>query len=186
VDTGTAVRVQTSKWGDRPHWTYVGRYLGEDEHGEWLGFPAGTAFSRPGMDHASPNDQVVLVPTPVAGERPWWLACFHAPGGRAWALLGDSPVWMYADIATPAAWSGDVLHAVDLDLDVVRGFSGRVVVDDEDEFAEHRVRFGYPDEVVVAAEEACRALRAAAVERNAPFDESTPQGWLGLLRDLSG
>ncbi|WP_180935649.1 DUF402 domain-containing protein [Nocardioides ungokensis] len=37
-----------------------------------------------------------------------------------------------------------MLRAVDLDLDVVRGRTGRVWIDDEDEFAEHRVRFGYP------------------------------------------
>ena len=53
---------------------------------------------------------------------------------------------VYVDITTPPVWDGTVLRAVDLDLDVVRGNTGRVWVDDEDEFADHRVRFGYPDE----------------------------------------
>ena len=47
-------------------------------------------------------------------------------------------------MATPPYWDGDVLRSVDLDLDVIQGLSGRVWVDDEDEFADHRVRWGYP------------------------------------------
>ena len=44
-----------------------------------------------------------------------------------------------------------VLRAIDLDLDVLRVPSGRVWVDDEDEFAEHRLSFGYPPELVTPA-----------------------------------
>ena len=40
------------------------------------------------------------------------------------------------------------MRAVDLDLDVVEGLDREVWVDDEDEFAEHRVELGYPREVV--------------------------------------
>ena len=55
-------------------------------------------------------------------------------------------------MATPAVWHGeDLVRAVDLDLDVIRGTTGRVWVDDEDEFAEHRVSLGYPDEVIEQA-----------------------------------
>lgn len=35
---------------------------------------------------------------------------------------------------------------VDLDLDVVRRFDGSAEILDEDEFAEHQVRYGYPPE----------------------------------------
>ena len=39
-----------TKWGRRPHWHYDGLYLGADEHGDWLAFPVGTHYRRPGKD----------------------------------------------------------------------------------------------------------------------------------------
>src|SRR5262245_6428185 len=118
-----------SKWGGRPHWEFDAVYLGTDGYGEWCGVPGGTVFVRPGAEFVGPVDQVMLVPTDTAESR-WWLATFHAEGG---------PVEVYADMTTPPEWDGTVLRAVDLDLDVVRGNSGDVWLDDEDEFAEHQV-----------------------------------------------
>ena len=71
--------------------------------------------------------------------------------------------------------------AVDLDLDVVRGWTGRVWVDDEDEFADHRVRFGYPADVVRMAAPSCEAVRtdvagAGAVRRDGAGVAAQPGG----------
>jgi protein associated with RNAse G/E len=71
--------------------------------------------------------------------------------------------------------------AVDLDLDVVRGWTGRIWVDDEDEFAEHRVHFGYPAEVVELALSSCQAVRRAVELSHAPFDAETPKRWFAAL-----
>ena len=62
---------------------------------------------------------------------------------------------LYVDITTPPVWDGDLVTAVDLDLDVIRRFDGSWYVDDEDEFAEHQVAYGYPPELVTAAEAEC-------------------------------
>jgi len=43
---GDTVDVRMTKWGDRPHWSFVSLYLGDDEHGTWLGFPRGTHMTR--------------------------------------------------------------------------------------------------------------------------------------------
>ena len=64
---------------------------------------------------------------------------------------------------------------------MVRGNSGRVWVDDEDEFAEHRVRFGYPDEVVRLAMTSCDRVRAAMLAGAAPYDGTTHLPWLQRL-----
>ena len=56
MDPGTAIRCETSKWGDRPHWQFEGFFLGSDEHGDWLGFPAGTHNHRPGHEFHSAVD----------------------------------------------------------------------------------------------------------------------------------
>ena len=134
---GDPVRLEMTKWGDRPHWEFDALWLGSDEHGDWVGIPAGTPMSRPGAHVRIQVDQVGLIPPPDApAAARGWLATFHAPGGPR--------VSVYVDITTPPLWDGPVLRAVDLDLDVVRGVDGRVWLDDEDEFAEHRVELGYP------------------------------------------
>ena len=165
-----------SKWVDHPHWEFEGRFLGSDEHGDWIGIRGGTPFSRPGVDYVAQVDQVGLIPAPGPDEDRGWLAAFHAAGG---------PVRVYIDMTTPPVWDGTVLRAVDLDLDVVQGPTGRVWVDDEDEFAEHRLRYGYPDEVVTLAMRSCDRVRAA-VESGAPPYDGTSARWLARLAALGG
>ena len=160
-----------AKWGNRPHWEFEAVYLGSDEHGDWCGIAGGTRFTRPGVVWHAPVDQAMVVPAPGAAER-HWIATFHAPGG---------PVGVYVDMTTPPAWDGAVLRAVDLDLDVVRGLTGRVWVDDEDEFAEHRSALEYPDEVVAAAIASCERVRRAVERQVPPYDGSTHVAWLDRL-----
>lgn len=163
------VRVVFSKWGPRPHWEYDAVRLGQDAHGVWLGVPSGTRLSRPGADFRTEHGFVVLVPAEAA-----FAASFYEPGN--W-------VDIYVDIATPPVWDESTLHLVDLDLDVVKGRTGRVWVDDEDEFADHRVRFDYPEEVVRLAVSSCEQVRRAVESRRPPYDGRTGAYWLGELRD---
>lgn len=172
-DPGSAVRVVMTKWGDRPHWEFDATYLGSDEHGDWLGIARSTVMTRPGMTYVAPTAQVGLVPAPGPDVERGWLATFHDVGG---------PVQVYVDITTPPVWDGAVLRAVDLDLDVVRGNTGRVWVDDEDEFAAHRVRFGYPEEVVEAALASCERVHAAVATGAPPFDGAAAV-WLDRVRE---
>lgn len=182
MEPGTPIRVEMTKWGDRPHWAYDGVFLGEDEHGEWLGFPAGTHNQRPGHEFHSRVACVTLVP-----DGGWYAATFQAPG-----------IWcdIYVDITTPPAWDGEVLRAVDLDLDVIRMSSehladplewmaapGETFVDDEDEFEEHRVALDYPDAIVAAARASCEELEVAVRAGVAPYDGSH-QRWLDELTRL--
>lgn len=160
-----------TKWGERPHWEFDATFLGSDEHGDWLGIPRGTHHARPGLAFDSEVDSVTLAP-----REGWWCATFHAPG-----------IWCdtYVDMSTQPVWDGAVLRAVDLDLDVIRRADGSVYVDDEDEFAEHRVLFDYPAEVVAAAEASRDAVLDAVRRSAAPYD-GTAGRWLGVLSRLSG
>jgi hypothetical protein len=167
-----------TKWGDRPHWELDGIYLGSDEHGAWIGAPAGTLNARPGAQFVSEVDSVSLVP-PTGERLATHLATFHQPG-----------IWcdVYVDITTPAVWDGHLLRAVDLDLDVIRGADrsgrgGRVWVDDEDEFAEHRVSLGYPDDLARAAMASCDRVHADVAAGRAPYDGSAAV-WLARTGEL--
>lgn len=181
---GTRVRVEMTKWGGVPHWEYDAVLLGSDVHGDWLGLAAGTEYSRPGRRFTLPHDHVGLVPAGLdassGGHRPWHMAVFYSGGGPHWPAL-DSSVTVYVDMTTPPIWDGTTVRAVDLDLDVVRGANGRTIVDDEAEFAEHQVRYGYPADVVTGARASCKAVLAAVQAGVAPYDD-THETWLATLR----
>ena len=187
MEPGTQIRCEMTKWGERPHWQFEGIFLGADEHGEWIGFPVGTHNRRPGLELVSEAACVTLVP-----RTGWHLPTFHTPG-----------IWcdLYVDVSTPAVWDGDVLRAVDLDLDVIRMSSeppvsrrsapqnlsagpGEIFVDDEDEFAEHQVAFGYPAEVIEAAQASCDEVLAAVRAGEAPYD-GTHERWFTELSRLT-
>jgi hypothetical protein len=177
-----AVQVVARKWPDRPHWEHRAELLGEDEHGLWVGAPAGTLLSRPGASLVTDQAQVTLVPR----DEPF-VATFYAPGGLAhcdvYVDITTVPVWVVSPSTGPSTGSGDAVDtvtAVDLDLDVVRGWSGRVWVEDEDEFAAHRVRYTYPGDVVRLAASSCERVRVALEQGRPPYDGSAG-AWLAAV-----
>jgi uncharacterized protein len=168
--TGRDVRLVFTKYDGSLHWHQTMKYLGDDEHGIWLGAPAGATAQRgdePAVRYEAPSVQ--LIP---AGQ--WWTAVFNDPPATA---------EIYCDISTPPRWtSPDEVTMVDLDLDVVRRRPDRhVLLDDEDEFVEHQVRYGYPQEVISQAEQAAAWLLAAVSAGAEPFG-SVHQDWLDKMR----
>ncbi len=172
---GDPIRIEMTKWGDLPHWHIPGVWLGSDLHGDWIGIPAGTLMKRPGAEAAFAHDQVGLVPAAGGDLERAFLATFHTP---------EWHVWVYVDMTTPPSWDGNTLRAVDLDLDVIRGRDGDVVVDDEDEFAEHQVELGYPADIVALAEASRDRVLSAILEEQPPYDGSH-EAWLELLTTLT-
>jgi hypothetical protein len=57
-----------------------------------------------------------------------------------------------------------------------------VWVDDEDEFARHRVEFGYPDDVVALASASRDRVRDLLLAGGAPFDGSARRWFAELTR----
>ena len=167
-----------------PHWEFDGVRLGVDGHGTWIGITEGTLLASPVRAFHAAADHVTLVPHDA-----WWLGTFYGDDPKR-------PFDTYVDIATPAVWHGeDLVRAVDLDLDVIRGTTGRIWVDDEDEFAAHRVALGYPDEVIEQAVDQLPGRSLAADDRagGALRRRRTATGWPGcassradLSRPVSG
>ncbi|MBW3619824.1 MAG: YgaC family protein [Actinobacteria bacterium] len=151
------VTVQYFKHPRTPHWRQQMRLLGDDEHGIWLGMDEG-AFFRKGADAPVPS------PTPMVQlVRPgaWWTLLYNGPRHRY-------PV--YVDVIAPATWfGGRRVEMVDLDLDVVQLTDGSVRLLDEDEFADHRVSLGYPQDWIAGAERAAREVTEMLTGGLEPF-----------------
>ncbi|WP_257155605.1 DUF402 domain-containing protein [Streptomyces sp. Ru87] len=149
--------------------------LGADEHGTWLGTARGVPVGSAAGGWTTRFAYVTLVPRAA-----WWTATFCADPGPE----------LYCDVCTVPEWSGNgtVLRTVDLDLDVVRPRGGGLRVEDEEEFAAHRVRYGYPGSLVREARRTCAWL-AEAGRRDAggvePF-VSAYRRWLGLVAPSGG
>jgi uncharacterized protein len=150
------VRVVYRKYDGSLHWNQLGWRLGEDEYGIWVGAPAGTPV-RLGEQVREPAQaaHAMLFPRDA-----WWTAAFNAPPHRT---------EVYCDITTVPVWTDGEVSMVDLDLDVRRRRRGEVQFLDEDEFAAHRVRYGYPSDVVAEAEAAAQWLVGALRAGVEPF-----------------
>jgi uncharacterized protein len=64
---------------------------------------------------------------------------------------------------------------VDLDLDVILLVDGCLVLDDEDEFEEHRRSLGYPDDLVSLARRSADEVLTAIGSGAEPFLTVGPQ-----------
>jgi protein associated with RNAse G/E len=163
------VRVIYTKWDGSAHRDYPARRFAEDELGTWVGVTRGTSSVYHGRPSVEQIPFVLLIP-----HSAWWTGMFN-PVPRTSEV--------YCDIATPARWEDDTVHIIDLDLDVVRRrTTGLVELRDEDEFEEHRVQFGYPDNAVSEARAAAEKLLIALGDGSEPFATDYKQ-WLAQVSD---
>jgi uncharacterized protein len=151
--------VRFTKWGGGRHWECDLEPLGADGYGLWLGGRAGIGMRRgDGKVFRQSHDFVMLVP-----ESGCWIASVNAPSAA-------SSIAVYIDVTDRPLVVDGVVHAVDLDLDVIRRWDGSVAVLDEDEFAEHQIRYGYPPEVIAAAQATCDDLFTRLSAATQPFE----------------
>jgi protein associated with RNAse G/E len=162
------INVAYRKWDGSLHWHFDLARLGEDDHGLWLGGADGTPVRR--GDEPPLRSQAFTLLIPREG---WWTAVWNAvaTGGTGF------PFEVYVDVCSRPERTDAGITAVDLDLDVARRPDGTTVLLDEDEFEEHRRRYGYPDHVVDRARTTAAALVLAVENRNEPFDLIGP-AWL--------
>jgi protein associated with RNAse G/E len=163
----TDVRVVYRKYDGSLHWHQRTRRMGEDEHGIWLGAPAGTVARKgehgPAVVINTPG--VVLIP-----RDGWWTASFNG---------APHVTEIYVDITTVPTWPapGEVTM-IDLDLDVIRRRADRsVAIVDQDEFAEHQIRYGYPTDVIAEAEKTAAWLHGVMSDGTEPF-ATAYRAWL--------
>lgn len=161
-DSGT-VWVRYFKYDGTPHRSYPARLVARRPEGSWLLVAAGTVATLAAGFAIREEAYTLFVPRDA-----WWTAMFNAAPRRT---------EVYCDITTPAVWADGEVSVVDLDLDVRRRRTGEIELVDEDEFAEHRVRYRYPTEVVTRASAAAHWLVGALGDGTEPF-ASAYRPWL--------
>lgn len=163
------IQVNYRKYDGSLHWHARLRRLGEDEYGVWLGWPRGSVWQRGanGAVVTYGHAHVMLFPR----DR-WWTAAFNGEPDKT---------ELYCDITTVPRWpSPGLVTMIDLDLDVLRKRGGAPMLVDEDEFAEHRVKYGYTPDVIARAEESARWLMAAVDGGTGPFGGAHGK-WLAMV-----
>jgi uncharacterized protein len=165
LEVGDEVWVERVKYPDIPHYGNHGVYLGEDEHGRWVGSPGDRKVYR-GSDVLFVADDPAIQCVP---RDDWYLMIwFPATDAR--------PDRLYIDIATPTTWHGHRASAIDLDFDIwVEG--DRVELLDVDEFEHHQVVYGYPDALVADARRACTKVWDWVRAGRPPMQPDVPRRW---------
>lgn len=157
---GDRLAVASTKYDGSLHYRYEFELVAADARRLIAYGPAGTACRSYRGDFPAPRAGLLVH---LAGTD-WNLEVMWDADG--------TPNKHYVNIALPSTWDDGVLRFVDLDLDVIARADGTVLLDDADEFAEHRVRFGYPPAVVERAERAADEVLALARASRSPFDGS--------------
>ncbi len=173
VTPGTeSVTLQFYKYPRTLHWRHDMVLLGEDQHGIWLGAPAGTTIQRGTEPEVEWNEPFVQLIQP---GRPW-IPIFNVKPRRT---------EIYVDITTvPERVGPKRIEAVDIDLDVVRLVGGKIEILDEDEFEEHRSKLDYPRWLVDQAR-ATTAEVAVAIENGRPPFDGAHLPWFRALSQLA-
>ncbi|WP_394940989.1 DUF402 domain-containing protein [Psychromicrobium sp. YIM B11713] len=160
---GDLVVARNRKWDGSPHWVAPGHYLGSDDLGHWVYQSPGAFVSKPGSAFIARSGAALLVP--FSGE---WVATFYD-------VQHPNQCTLYVDLVTDIAWhplvkdAGWELTLIDMDLDVVTE-KEHTWIADEDEFAEHQLRYGYSKEVIERIENECARIYQAVLAGLAPFD----------------
>ena len=162
--TVAVVELVTCKWGGLPHYAGPVARVGEDEHGIWLWRPEGTLVRRGDeVVYASPYPSLSLVVRDAWWTPSWWF--------------GHPTMDVYVNINTPVDRSGDTWTSVDVDLDVIRWSDGGVEIVDRDEFEAHRLEYGYPADLVQAAEAAAAEVLGQVTAGGPPWDGVAARSW---------
>ena len=182
-EPGTEIVFQWRKWDGSPHWRHECVWLGSDAWGDWVGQPGGWRSERPGRSFAAHGLNVTLVPP--SGDYALTVNRDHPTGMRIYIDLAWEAHAGAADgSADPLLFTG-----IDMDLDVVRvGVEERgergTWIDDEDEWDEHRVQYGYPADVQRHLEALAADLEQRVRAQLPPVDDATADVWLDRLEAL--
>ncbi len=156
---GCQVLLRATKYDGSPHWIQPFTVLSDDGNLLITRYRAKTPIFTSRGEFRSPYDSTVYF------WRDRWYNVFRL------ARPGCELSLWYCNVTTPPVVRAGTIEYVDLDLDVAVRPDGCIRILDEDEFEEHRRRYGYPPEVVERARRAAEEVAELARQRAFPFSE---------------
>lgn len=102
------------------------------------------------------------------------------------ALLEDSGIRYYCNIASPPYCAQGTITYIDYDLDVLLTLDGRCVVVDEDEYEQHKQLYHYSHVVEEKVRAGLHELLKRIEEGEAPFHEQTVKYYYNKWMELNG
>ena len=88
------------------------------------------------------------------------------------ALLEESGVRYYCNVASPPYLAQDVLTYIDYDLDVIKLADGSVYEVDRDEYEQHKAAYRYSRQVIRKVDEGLARLKARIGCAGTPFNDT--------------
>jgi protein associated with RNAse G/E len=159
AEPGSRLLLRATKYDGAAHWIQPFQVISDDGTLLTAQYRARTPIYTSRGEFRSPYDSRVYF------WRDRWYNVFRlSRPGCALAL------W-YCNVTTPPVFDGCQLGYVDLDLDVAVRPDGLIELLDEDEFELHQRKYGYPVDVIAAAEQAARDVAELARTRAFPFDQ---------------
>lgn len=166
------ITIQFLKNPDIAHWGFEGVFLGKDDFGSWVAVPKGAKRWKGDVPFRPTQEDAVF----CAPHDGWWHLHYNGP------LRTD--LSHFVDIVTPPVWVSEHRYEmIDLDLDVTVGRNGKVLVEDEDEFEIHQVKYGYDVEMIERAIAETALIVAALENREEPFFD-VAEAWLGRVESV--
>lgn len=87
------------------------------------------------------------------------------------ALLEDSGVRYYCNVASPPYVNGNIITYIDYDLDVIRMPGGAVHIVDQEEYERHKISYHYSSIVDAKVKQGLQDLLLRIEQGRAPFHE---------------
>lgn len=123
--------------------------------------------------------------------RNWWtrepaICYFHS---KYWfniiGMLREDGIYYYCNLSSPFVYD-DAVKYIDYDLDLKVYPDMSYTILDEDEFATHKKKMGYPKEVEIIIRKNLKTLISWAEKREGPFAEGFVENWYNKYVESSG
>jgi len=86
------------------------------------------------------------------------------------ALIEQTGIRYYCNIASPPYFTDGTLTYIDYDLDVILTLDGEYFIVDEDEYEEHKRRYRYSDDLMLKIEHGLQHLLDRIKQKQSPFN----------------
>jgi len=156
---GSRVLLRATKYDGAAHWIQPFTVLADDGTLLITRYRARTPIYTSRGEFRSPYDSLVYF------WRDRWYNVFRL------SRPGCSLALWYCNVTTPPTLEGSQVNYVDLDLDVAVRPDGCIELLDADEFETHQRSYGYPRDVISAAEDAAEQVAALARCGGFPFNQ---------------